>query len=141
MPRKPKETKAPIEIPTKSGQVPVNQKMLALVRSEFHSRNKALELSLDSRFKTIDSRFKTIDSRFNEMDARFNQVDSRFDEMDARFSKLESMIHGLASEVTRVVVLVEEQRSENRIVLEGYGLLYKKTSDLDLRVKRLESRK
>ena len=93
--------------------------MLALTRDEFNSRIKLLELKMDSKFALMDSRFSKIDSRF---------------------SNLESIASGMAAEVSRIAVLMEEQRSENRVVLEGYGLLKQRIDRVEKRVDVIETR-
>ena len=62
------------------------------------------------------ARFDKVDARFVGVDARFASMDARFDGMDAKFT---GMFNEVLVSVHRTQVLMEEQRSENRIVLDG----------------------
>ena len=66
--------------------------MLAVVRWNLASLQKAMDMrfdawigAVDSRFNAVDSRFDAVDSRFDAMETRFDAVDRRFDAIDARF--------------------------------------------------------
>lgn len=127
--------------------LPATVRLVKEVRSELRAETRALGSKMDGKFKKVDgrfnemeSRFKKIDARFNEVDARFNRVDARFADIDARFDKvdarfaevdarfdkvdgrfndMDSNFQLLRADVHRTMVLMEEQRAENRIVLDG----------------------
>ncbi|MGZ3688456.1 MAG: hypothetical protein ACXVBW_09160, partial [Bdellovibrionota bacterium] len=64
-----------------TGDLPANQGMLQLVRTELKA----------------------------EMKAGFSQVDARFNQVDAKFGQVQSQLDKVLSDVARVGVLVEEQ--------------------------------
>jgi hypothetical protein len=57
---------------------------------------------------------------FNRIDAKFNQVDARFEQV--------------LSEVARIGILVEEQNSNNRVVLEGLSGLWQRQEQFEERL-------
>jgi hypothetical protein len=81
--------------PRKSKDVPVTQEMLYEVRAELQHSIVSLESKMESKFKSVDGRFDLIDSKFEKV----------------------------LAEVHRVGLLVEEQNSRNRFVLDGYASL------------------
>jgi len=127
-----------IRIPSaKSGDQPATRKMLGLVRDELKHDIRALDqkmeagfAKIESRFESIDSRFASIDSRFASIDSQFVSIDSRFDSMESNLESLEFKLGSQISEVhallTRMSMMMEEQKANNRIVLEGHQLLWEK---------------
>lgn len=117
--------------------VPASVGLVKEMRNELCARFD----TMDARFTGVDARFKGIDARFNNVDAQFKSIDSRFNDVDARIDRLDAKVDaldmslnarmdgldakftGMFSEVLvsvhRTQVLMEEQRSENRIVLDG----------------------
>ena len=117
----------PIKVPSaKSGDQPATRKMLYLVRDELKSQIQ----SLDSK---IDARFKEQDAKFFGIDARFSSIDARFSSMDAGFANIDAKIEGLTAVVHRSVLLAEEQRADNRIVLEGFQFLMQRMKAVEER--------
>ena len=94
----------------KAADLPATRGMLKGVRDEFLAKMSQLE--------------KTMCGNFKEVDGKFKKVDARFDKIDARFDGLEAM-------VARMGVLAEEQRADNRIVLEGLQVLWERQDRLD----------
>lgn len=101
----------------KTSDLPVTQLMLTTV----HKQIKA----------SINSLEKKQEARFNHVDARFNQVDARFNEM-------ESTMQTMMSEMQRIAVLMEEQNSRNKFVLDGYASLYERQDRVEARVDAFE---
>ncbi|MBL7672097.1 MAG: hypothetical protein JNM39_16555 [Bdellovibrionaceae bacterium] len=147
-----KKTQYPI---LNSEHLPATQGMLNLHQKQFKADLKSFKKSMearfnqidarfseiDSRFNQIDARFSEIDSRFNQIDARFSEIDSRFNQIDARFSKvdsrfnhLEAQLSTILSEVHRIAILMEEQNSRNKYVLDGYDQIYKRQERLEVNV-------
>jgi chromosome segregation ATPase len=91
--------------------------------------------SIDAQFKSIDARFKGIDSRFDDMESRFEGIDSRFDKMDFRFQEMtgrfDSLIEEIRTDHIRTQMLLEEQHSNNRIVLEGLQALWQRQERIE----------
>lgn len=57
--------------------------------------------------------------------------------MDARFAGIESKIEGLTGEIHRVASLMEEQRNENRIVLDGLAAVISRQERVESDVERI----
>lgn len=92
--------------------LPASVGLVKAIRSELRSEIRAVSKRIDSVDKKIDSVEKKIDSVGFSMESRFLSLESRFDATDA---KIES---GQAT-TDRMLVLMEEQRSENRIVMDA----------------------
>jgi len=67
-----------------------------------------------------------------KMDSGFNRVDAKFAGMEAKF---ESRFSGLEASNSRMEFLLEEQRSNNRIVLEGLQALWQRQDRLEAQQK------
>ena len=107
-----------IEIPSaKTGEQFATRKELHLVRDELKSDIRSLELKIDGHFNGIESRFNGIESRFNGIESRFNGIESRLEKMQA--------------EQFRMYALMEEQNSNNRIVLEGLQGLWQRQERIE----------
>lgn len=59
--------------------------------------------------KRLEAKIDHTDARMSEMEKRIN---GRFSVMEGKFDQVLSKVHGIQ-------VLMEEQRSENRVVLDG----------------------
>jgi chromosome segregation ATPase len=134
-----KKTDDSIKIPSANNEdQPASRKMLHLVRDELKSDIRTLSRKMDSRFsendsklKSIDARFNEVDARFNEVDARFNEVDAQFKQVDARFSEMHARFDEMKADHFRTQVLLEEQHSNNRIVLEGLQGLWQRQERIE----------
>ena len=60
--------------------------------------------------------------------------------IQAGFSRLEGMIHMVAAETSRTLLLMEQQRSENRMFFEAFGLTKDRHAILESRVERVEKK-
>lgn len=61
-----------------------------------------------------------------EMKAGFAQVDAKFDE--------------LKTQMTKMLILLEDQNDRNRVALDGYSTVYEKFTETETRVGKLEVR-
>lgn len=111
-------------ITLKDHDLPATQGLVYAVRSELKADIRALKASMNSRFDEFETRFGQIDARFKQIDASFGQMNSRFEEV--------------LSEVSRVGVLVEEQNSRNRVVLDGLSGLWHRQDRVEKRVDGFE---
>ncbi len=105
--------------PIKSQDLPTTRGMLDLVRKELKADNRSLS---------------------TKMDSRFSEMDSKFCGLESKFSGLESKMDKVLSEVARIGTLVEEQNSNNRIVLEGLTSLWQRQERSEARIEKLEKR-
>ncbi len=76
----------------------------------------AMEKRLDGKFASIDGKFVSIDNRFASIDQKFEAVHH---DMGAMEKRLDGRIDQVLSSVHRTQTLMEEQRGENKIVLDG----------------------
>jgi hypothetical protein len=83
--------------PMKSSEVPVTVKMLYSVRDEMNSKFLSLEHKLNSH----DKRFDAIDAKFSSLDERVKSSEQR-----------------LMAEIHKMVLIGEEQRNQNRMVMD-----------------------
>ena len=93
-----------------SRELPATQGMLQLVRSELKADIRGLS---------------------SEMKAGFIQMDSKFERVLSEFEHVRS-------DVARVGILVEEQNSNNRVVLEGLTGLWQRQERIEVRVDDVE---
>lgn len=114
--RVPKKSKSKIE---KSDNRPVTQKMLYGVRTELKHDITSVKLELKSDIKRVEGDIKRVE-------ASVKLVDSKVDKLD---SKLEQVL----SVLNHVRVDMEEQKRNNKLVLDGYALL-------DQRLTRVEAK-
>jgi chromosome segregation ATPase len=73
---------------------------------------------VDQGFDKVDQRLDKVDQRFAEVDRRFDKVDQRFDEVDRRFEKVEGRLDTLTSDVQKLRVLGEENRTQITLIAE-----------------------
>ena len=104
--------------------LPATIGMLQLTEKKILSKMSAEFNKVDAKFSEMDARFSKIDAKFNQMDARFSQMDARFSQMDAKFDLMMAEIH-------RIGISVDEQNHRNKIVLDGYELLYNKINKFE----------
>ena len=103
---KSKKTKTPPKIPIlKTGDLPATQSMLTTLRKQIKSE--------------INSSEKRLESKINQVESKINQVESK--------------IELVLSEMHRMAILMEEQNSRNKFVLDGYASLYERQDRLELR--------
>jgi hypothetical protein len=56
--------------------------------------------------------------------------------MDSKFNQMDSKLEKVLSEVHRMAIMMEEQNSRNKFVLDGYEQLYKRQDRLEFDVSR-----
>jgi len=107
-----------VRIPSaKSDEQPATRKMLGLVRKELIHR--------------MDSGFNRMEARFSEFESKFSGLESKFHSFESRFSSFESRFSGLEASNARILTHIEEQSSNNRIVLEGLQSLWQRQERLE----------
>ncbi|MDR3608291.1 MAG: hypothetical protein P4M08_13050 [Oligoflexia bacterium] len=112
------DRKSVFRVTLKNRDLPSTQGMLDLVRTELKSDVKA---------------------GFHEVNARLHEMNARFEAVDSRFERIESKIDKLSADVTRGLILAEEQRAENRVVLEGLTGLFQRQERVERRVDDVEA--
>ncbi len=85
------------------GDLPATIRLVKEIRNELRAEIRALDSKMKSGFKRVD--------------ARFNDIDARFDSLQA--------------DIHRTQVIIEEQRNENRIVLDGLKVVIDRQDRLE----------
>jgi hypothetical protein len=127
-----------VKLPTRSQDTPATQGMLLEFRGEMNHQLSGLRNHTESRFDKIESCFDLIDSRFDKIDSRFNKMESRFDKIDSRFNTLEAKLDAMHALMHAANLRAEEQRSENRVVMDGLTSLFQRQDRVEKRVDAVE---
>ncbi len=61
-------------------------------------------------------------------------------EVKAGFTKVDSKFEEIKVQITKMMVLLEEQSDRNRVALDGYATVYEKFNDTEDRLEKLEVR-
>ncbi len=118
------------------------------VRDELITKIDSLEFKMESRFDNVQSQFGGIQSRFDNVQSQFGGIQSRFDNVQSQFggiqskfdsvqsqfNEIKSTLSAIQAQCHRTGVLVEEQRNENKIALEGVQLALQQNKLLTKRV-------
>jgi urate oxidase len=94
----------------KTGDLPTTQSMLTSMQKQIKSNMNSLE--------------KRLESKINQVESKINQVDSK--------------VELVLSEIHRMAILMEEQNTRNKFVLDGYASLYERQDRLELRFDKHE---
>ncbi len=105
--------------PKRDRELPVTKRLLDLTKQELKSEMSSIRLEMRAGFKEIDARFTSIDARFLEQDSKFDAIQAQ---------------------LTKMMVLLEDQNDRNRTVLDAYTTVYEKFVDTDSRVEKIEVR-
>jgi hypothetical protein len=127
MKKKPAKTTVTIK---KSADRPVTQKMLYGVRSELKHEITSTKLELKGDIKRLESK---MESRFSQVEGRFGQMESRFGQMESRFDHMESKFEQVLSVLNHMRVDMEEQKRNNKMVLDGYVMLDQRLTRLEVK--------
>ena len=138
--------------PKKSGDIYISKNQLDAVEASLTKQITSLRLDtkagfakmdarfadMESRFSSVDARFADMESRFSSIDARFSSIEAKFSKIDARFDSLESKFASMDSKLSQMLALMEDQRSQNRFVLDGYTSLYDRQNLAEKRIEDIE---
>jgi len=102
---------------------------LTTVRDELRAEIKAVDERLTTVRDELLSEIRTLDHRMNALELKMEQFKT-----EIRF-ELKFGLEQFHSTASRILTLLEEQRSDNRLVLEGHQLLWQKMSEIDQRFK------
>lgn len=126
------KSRSELKFPTQSKDLPATQGMLQLVRSELKSEMKA-------GFRNVDSKIEQVHSDVARVGSDVAQVRSEVAQVRSDVARLSSEVAQVTSEIARVGLLVEEQNSRNRIVMEGLTGLFQRQDRVELKVDEVES--
>jgi hypothetical protein len=114
-----KKAPNPFKIPSaKAADQPATRKMLYLVRGELKSEIRGVRTELKADILALRT----------ELKADIRSLESKMD-------------HGfleMRGDLQRMQILIEEQNSNNRIVLEGLQMLWQRQDRTDTRLDKLE---
>jgi hypothetical protein len=71
------------------------------------------------------------------LDSKISTLDSKYSTLDSKISTLDSKIEKTIGNTHRIQVLMEEQRSENRIVLDGLKNMMERQDRLEAEIKEV----
>ena len=103
----------------KTGDLPVTQLMFTTLRKQIKAEINSSEKRLESKINQVESKINQVESKINQVESKINQVDSK--------------VELVLSEIHRMAILMEEQNSRNKFVLDGYASLYERQDRLELR--------
>jgi hypothetical protein len=109
------------KINLKTGDLPATRNMLTLVRDELKEDIKGLRLDMQKDGVLVRSE---IDSLRSDMQTDFAKVRADIYALNAQITKLEASMH-------RSALLAEEQRAENRMVLDGIRALWSRQDRIE----------
>ena len=132
--------------------VPATVGLVKEVRGELYSEIHVVQEKLDSMDSKFEHKLNTMDKKFEQkldaMDSKFEhkldtmdkKFEHRFDSLDKKFEqKLDAMNHQIAQNFEasmavahRTQVLMEEQRGENKIVLDGIKSVMERQDRVDV---------
>ena len=81
----------------------------------------------------INSSEKRLESKINQVESKINQVESKINQVESKINQVDSKVELVLSEIHRMAILMEEQNSRNKFVLDGYASLYERQDRLELR--------
>jgi chromosome segregation ATPase len=155
-----KKTNAAEKFPEKSADVPVTQRMLFEVRDQLDARIKSEIHGVTSVIHGHEARFGSImseihgvtsvihghEARFGSIMSEIHGVKSEVHGLRSEIHEVKSAIHGheakfeaIRSEIHRLALLVEEQNSRNRIVLDGLTSLFGRQERVEAKVLDFET--
>ncbi len=112
--RKVKKRGKPIRIHNllRHDDLPATVGIVKEVRAELISEIRSVHHELDGKIMQLDGKITQLDGKITQLDGRMTQLDGKFLTQEGKIEKVLSVVH-------RTQTLMEEQRSENRIVLDG----------------------
>ena len=130
--------------------LPATMGFVKEVRNELVCRMEAMEHRLDGKISGSDAKISGMDGKFSSLDAKVSGMDGRLSSLDAKVSGIDGRLSSLDAKVSETLAavhrnqaLMEEQRSENRIVLDGLIGLNRRVdgAEMDITELREEVRK
>lgn len=118
---------------TSSDDVPATRGELKAITKQLSH----LTIYLKKHTESTEKRFGSIDARFESMEKRFDSIDQRFDSME---KKIDSKFNMLMSEISKVIVLCEEQNARNKAVMDSQAFIKENLDNHDSRIKSLETK-
>ena len=107
--------------PLNKRDVPATVGLVKEVRNELRADMRALREDVKSEIASVKGELKS-------------EIASVNTNLKSEISKTNSSLHRLESEVAKIKVLVEEQRSENRIVLDGFNNFRERQDRFEVRL-------
>lgn len=117
--------------------VPASVKLVKTVRSELRADIRSVQSELKAVESRLESKIFALDSKISKLDSKISTFDSKISTLDSKVSTLDSKIEKTIANTHRIQVLMEEQRSENRIVLDGLKNMMERQDRLESEIKEV----
>ncbi len=120
-----------------AADVPATSGMLSGVRIELIERIEQSREEANANSLRLNAKIDAVDAKVDAVDAKVDAVNAKIDVVSA---ELKAQMHGMQGQMARIEVLVEEQNSRNKVVLDGITALLSRQSRVEERLDRLEAR-
>lgn len=130
-----RSTKPTAPIPAAADQ-PVTSAMLGMVRTEvLHRIDQAREEARADNLR-LDAKIDTVRA---ELKAEIQGVKADLQGVKADLHEVKAAVHGMQAQMSRIEVLVEEQNTRNKIVLDGITAMLSRQNQVEERVTQVEA--
>lgn len=119
-------------------QNPMKKKRTSKFKVDKLSRHDDLPASVGLVKEVRSELLAAIHSTHQELDGKITQLDGRITQLDGRVTGVEGKISEVLAVVHRTQALMEEQRSENRIVLDGLKSVMERQDRMEARMNGLQ---
>lgn len=99
--------------------VPASVRLVKEVRNELLFETRSIRKEIGAAEKRLESKIWSVESKISSVDAKVSALASKICSVESKICSVESKVDSISSTVHGMRVLMEEQRSENRIVLDG----------------------
>lgn len=99
--------------------VPASVGLVKEVRNELLFETRSIRKEIGAAEKRLESKIWSVESKISSVDAKVSALASKICSVESKICSVESKVDSISSTVHGMRVLMEEQRSENRIVLDG----------------------
>jgi chromosome segregation ATPase len=96
----------------------VRSEVIAEIRSVHHQLDGKIS-HLDGKISQLDGKISHLDGKISQLDGKISHLDGKIYHLDGRVSQVEGKVEQVLAVVHRTQALMEEQRGENKIVLDG----------------------
>jgi hypothetical protein len=131
----PKSKRSQILIPSaRSEDQPATRKMLSLVRDEILQKTEAGFNDLRAEIQRIEAGNSGMRADLQKLEAGSSGLRADIQKLEAGSSGLRADIRRLEAGNSRMLLLLEEQNANNRIVLEGLQALWQRQDRIEQRL-------
>jgi chromosome segregation ATPase len=118
---------------------PATRKHLELVRRELRSEIRALDARTEAGFHKIQGEMQALRSELggemqalrSELGGEIQAVRSELNGLRVEFGTFRSVLEEIRASVSGMAINFEQQREDNRFVMEGYQLLWQRQERIE----------